>query len=900
MAFEFSLQTAIVGTLGSSMVLAATLYYLWWQDRTQRALYYWSLAFTAQSLRMGVQLALTLGEARLWFVADALFALVTLLIWIGACAARERPDHRWRVFGLLVLALAWEPLAMTISLPFAARTLPLYALACAVMLTAGAKLIAQARRCPGVGYRGLGVLFALLGIHYLDYPFLRTAPWFAPFGFALAATLMLGIGICMLLIIQRRQQSELRQIANRLQREIDGRRQAERDQQEASERFRALAESSELGLAVTDERGCFVYCNPRYLAIANASFEEVQAGTWIEHLHADDREATRQRWRNAIATQTGFSYERRVIDDAGAVHWVYAHIAPIRAATGSFRGFVATVEDLTALRQAEAALRASEARFAGAFNASLDYITISDLDTGRIIDVNEAFVRTTGWSRDEAIGRTSNALGIWPKPEQRAEMIALLRERGFLREYPMQLGIRSGATVDCLLNASLIDLGDTQLLLGVVRDISLIKRADEALRRNEEYFSRIVHYSPVALAITDAETHHLIDCNSSWQGLLGYTREQVIGRHPNDFGLWADPNDRVVLYRALQAAGDKLDRYEVRYRKADGGILFGLVSGRLFDIGGRRCYLWSVTDITLRHDFEERMKQLNAELETRVEARTAELRHAQDELIRAEKLAALGALVAGVAHELNTPIGNSVTVASTLHDKTAEFAALIAGGELRRSSLNAFLDTARTASDLLLRSLNQARSLVVSFKQVAVDQTSDQRRVFDVREVVDEVLTTLSPTIRKTPYRVVAEIPPGIVVDGFPGPFGQAITNFVTNALLHAFEGRDSGTVSIVAEQPARTDADAPPELILTVADDGIGIADDDLRRIFDPFFTTKLGRGGSGLGLNIVYNIVTRVLGGRISVSSSLGGGTRFVLTMPLCAPTQAAQPDQDNRSTE
>jgi signal transduction histidine kinase len=215
-----------------------------------------------------------------------------------------------------------------------------------------------------------------------------------------------------------------------------------------------------------------------------------------------------------------------------------------------------------------------------------------------------------------------------------------------------------------------------------------------------------------------------------------------------------------------------------------------------------------------------------------------------------------------------------------LHDKTIEFADQVDVGTLRRSSLNAYLESACTASDLLLRNLSQAHELVASFKQVAVDQTSDQRRRFDLREVVGEVLTTLSPTLRKTPFKVTMEIPEGIVMDSFPGPLGQVVSNFVNNAVLHAFEGRDHGHVGLRASLVGND------EVMLSVNDDGIGIPEENLRRIFDPFFTTKLGQGGSGLGLSIVYNIATRVLGGRVTVSSELGKGATFTLRMPASAP--------------
>ncbi|MFC5301426.1 PAS domain S-box protein [Azospira restricta] len=1013
MTFEFSLQTAILCTLGSSLILAATFLYLWRTD-AQRFLLYWSLAFLAQALRMGAQLAVTLGVGAAGLVADLLFALAALLIWHGCRLLADAAPRIPPAAAALAVALLWGAWAGSAELSFLARTLPLYAIAGGLLIHAGAILKRLGDRQPGIGYRPLAALFVLLGVHYLDYPLLRPVPWFAPVGFALAAVLMLGIGIMMLIITQRRQQAQLRELTATLRAEMAERRASERRLQasevrfrgifegvagiavqgydpdrrviywndasarffgyrreqalgrpidelllaaderaafragvdawlaggpapaagefalrrddgsiirvystqvmisnlagepeiycidldlseihrlqgelrEYSERFRAIAESSELGVVVADERGNFIYCNSRYLALSASSMDEVRAGRWIEHLHPDDREPMRARWREAIATRSGFTMERRVIAADGATIWARAHIVPIHAEDGAFRGFVATVEDISALKEAELALRLSEAKFSGAFHASLDYVTLSDLESGEIYEVNEAFEQLTGWTRAEAIGHTAAELGIWPDATARDAAIARLREQGFLREHPIRIGTRDGRQVDGLLNASLIGVDGRQYLLGVVRDITLQKQAEEALRRSEEKFSRIVHYSPAALAITDAETGVVVDFNRAWQELLGYTREQVIGRNSREFGLWFDDAERDALYRKLADGNGELDRYECRYRRADGTAVYGLISGRLFDIGGRGCYLWSVTDITLRHQLEQRMAELNAELEARVAERTAELQRAQDELIRSEKLAALGALVAGVAHELNTPIGNSVTVASTLHERTQEFAGQIDDGLLRRSALNAYLDAARTASDLLLRNLDQARNLVTSFKQVAVDQTSDQRRRFDLREVVGEVLMTLSPTIRKTPFKVAMEIPEGIVLDSYPGPLGQVITNFVTNSLVHAFDGRRRGQVVIRAGVPEHG------QVVMTVEDDGVGIAEEHFRRIFDPFFTTKLGQGGSGLGLHIVYNIVTRVLGGRISLDSRLGTGTTFMLTMPLCAPSAEKDP--------
>ena len=295
---------------------------------------------------------------------------------------------------------------------------------------------------------------------------------------------------------------------------------------------------------------------------------------------------------------------------------------------------------------------------------------------------------------------------------------------------------------------------------------------------------------------------------------------------------------------------------------------------------------------------EHALRDINQTLEERVQLRTAELekanaklndsikllQFAQDDLVRAEKLAALGALVAGVAHELNTPIGNAVTIASTLRDKSNEFAHACADGNQRRSVLDEYTNTIMQGSELVMRNLFQAADLVANFKQVAVDQTSAQRRRFDLKEVIEEVLSTLHHLVRNKPVKVTTLLAAGIDMDSSPGPLGQVINNLFNNALIHGFAGRNGGEVVI----EARADGDAG--VTIEIRDDGNGISADNLGRVFDPFFTTRLGQGGSGLGLNIVHNIITQLLGGRISVDSPARKGTRFRIELPRIAIAPAA----------
>jgi signal transduction histidine kinase len=264
----------------------------------------------------------------------------------------------------------------------------------------------------------------------------------------------------------------------------------------------------------------------------------------------------------------------------------------------------------------------------------------------------------------------------------------------------------------------------------------------------------------------------------------------------------------------------------------------------------------------------EANKELAGSLET--------LQHAQDELVRSEKLAALGALVAGVAHELNTPIGNSLLAVSTLIDQTRSFSRATAEG-IKRSTLQQFVDDVSSGGEIVLRNLHRAVDLVSSFKQVAVDRTTSHCREFLLSDLANEILLVLVPTFKKSGIAVRQEIPATIMMTSYPGPFGQVLINLINNGLTHAFEGRSDGEIVVSA---STIDGE---RVSIVVADNGAGIAPENMGRIYDPFFTTKLGRGGSGLGLNIVYNIVYGVLRGKIEVESELGVGTRFILTLPL-----------------
>jgi signal transduction histidine kinase len=263
----------------------------------------------------------------------------------------------------------------------------------------------------------------------------------------------------------------------------------------------------------------------------------------------------------------------------------------------------------------------------------------------------------------------------------------------------------------------------------------------------------------------------------------------------------------------------------------------------------------------------------------RAEQALEDLREAQQNLIAAEKLAALGGLVAGVAHEVNNPIGISLTVASSFARRCDDFAKEFHSGPLRRSRLEEFLEGGRDAATQLVANLQRAGELVQSFKQVAVDRSHAERRPFDLRESTDQIVASLRPVLKKSQIALTVDVPPGITMDSYPGSYGQVLTNLFLNSVVHAFPEGRAGSVIVEARQ-VREDVD------IFVSDDGVGMSDEIQRRALDPFFTTRRNEGGTGLGLHIIFNLVTQQLGGRLTFESRLGWGTRFRITIPRVAP--------------
>ena len=399
-----------------------------------------------------------------------------------------------------------------------------------------------------------------------------------------------------------------------------------------------------------------------------------------------------------------------------------------------------------------------------------------------------------------------------------------------------------------------------------------LHRRTAALRASEGRLSTILQSSPFPIVIARRADGRILFANAPTADLLELPSLDALGRSMPEFV------EGSIDWRAF-ADGvfrrGRLTDFETRLKTADERPFWGVLSAMAMDYEGEEAMFLALHDISARKYAENALVAAKDQAERALH----DLQRTQRSLVQAEKLASLGALVAGVAHEINTPVGIGVTAASYLGELTRQFRRTITEGALRRRDLDDFIDRIEEASAMILANLERAGTLVQSFKQVAVDQTSEARRPFELRGYLEGVLGSLAPQLKRTLHRVTLDCPEGITMDSYPGALSQVVSNLVMNALLHAFQPDVPGLIAIAVRR------DGEAEVVMEFTDDGRGIPPENLERIFEPFFTTRRSEGGSGLGLHIVYNIVVGTLGGRIAVSSAPGAGCRFTIGLPLTA---------------
>ena len=549
---------------------------------------------------------------------------------------------------------------------------------------------------------------------------------------------------------------------------------------------------------------------------------------------------------------------------------------------------------------AEAAMRLSARNYQALFDHSPDAVLVRDVGSGAIVDCNSRFRVMFGYDTEAIEGLMSVDLCA---DEPQYDAVALAQWTDRVRDegaqfFEWRCKRKDGSVFWSEISVTRFEMAHGQRTVSTIRDISDRKQAQAMALEFEHSLQQVYQSLPVAVFAINTR-HQITFWNPHMTRLTGVHAQAVVGTTETWRGIY--PSARPCLLDVLVAGTKKEDLGRLYPGTLqESAIIPGAMEGEDYfpDLDDGRG-MWirycaaplrdaqgditgaieTMIDVTHIKRSQITLEELNRDLEARVAARNAELQLAIGQLLQSEKLAALGRLVAGIAHELNTPIGNVMTVASTLKEEVTEFSQRLISGTARRSDVEIGASRLQEASALIERNAVKAAKLIRDFKEVAVDQSSSRRRSFALLTMVGDILTTTSPAFKSTQHQVALDIAPELELDSYPGPLEQVLTHFLTNSLNHGFEGMSHGRITITAHR----DSDC---VVMEYADNGCGMAVTNLPHIFEPFYTTRLGNGGSGLGLYIVYNLVTNVLGGSIVPQSTPGIGMRFVLRLPLQAP--------------
>jgi len=526
--------------------------------------------------------------------------------------------------------------------------------------------------------------------------------------------------------------------------------------------------------------------------------------------------------------------------------------------------------------QAEESLKNSETQFRALTESSEDVIIRFDKDC-RQLYVNPAVKKILLFEAKELIGKTHRELEfpedfliIWEQ--------AILKTFKIKKPHRVEFQLPNNIWIDWLLSPEISSSGEVNAVISSARNITQRKNYEIELNQLRLFSENIIDSMPSVLIGIDSHKN-IIHWNLEAESITNLSSHFVKFKKLKGVISTLDPyldqywdekqdqqpwkKEKIILFDDPIRYYDIII-YPLKQKEDDGAVI-------------------RLDDVTERGLMELRIKNLNVELEERVELRTVELQQSlsklkqtQDYLVQSEKMAALGALVAGVSHEINTPLGLGVTESTFLKEKAEECLKAYQEESMTENYFKDFLDETISSTASIYRNLERTGKLINSFKQVAVDQTSEDLRVFKVKEYIDGIILSLTPKLKKTSHKISIDCPEKLKIKNYPGVFSQIITNLIINSLTHGFTKIKQGNITLIIESKKNT-------LWLIYRDNGIGMPPEEVKKVFDPFFTTKRGQGGTGLGMHIVFNLVAQKLQGKISCTSSPDNGVEFTLNFPV-----------------
>ena len=666
--------------------------------------------------------------------------------------------------------------------------------------------------------------------------------------------------------------------------DITERKLAELALRESEFRLRAFIDNTPSIVYMKNLNGNYVLANDRFKNVFGLADGKLIGKTDYEILSKETADELRRNDMDLLRSKAPITREEKVARKGVTYEYLSVKF-PIFDAHGEVAYVAGISTDITDRKKIEAALQASEATYRTLIDHAPEAILVLDVaHDARFIEVNKHAVQLFGHTQEELLGKTPVELSKPVQPDGRsaesaaADYIAQALG-GAETRFEWTCRHASGRDIPCEIHlVRLPDIDGKIHLRSSITDITERKAAQAAILRERNFLQALLESIPTPVFYKNRAGVYM-GCNEAFLSIMKMERQDIIGREVAD---WLPPHLAKIYQEKDEElySGTGRQVFEKLINEHLGEPRHVVFHRAVFkdpdgDIGG---VIGVMLDVTELQKTRIALEELNRVLESRVSERTSELQQAMKHLIQSEKLAALGNLVAGIAHELNTPIGNIVTVASTLKDETSSFHKRLSSGTIRRSEALASAALMQQAGEMIENNAVRGAKLISDFKQVAVDQSSARRRTFDLRDTIEEVMTTLHPMLKRTTHKIDIDIPEKIELDSYPGPIEQIITNLIANSLIHGLDDRATGNIIISARSENHT-------VILDYSDDGRGMDEDTLAQIFDPFYTTKLGQGGSGLGLYIVYNLVTGVLGGKINAISSPGTGARFHMRLPRVA---------------
>lgn len=648
--------------------------------------------------------------------------------------------------------------------------------------------------------------------------------------------------------------------------------------------FQSFANTSGQGFAMANFDGKLIYVNPALSNLLGYENEkEILNKELLSFFPSNSKERLTKELFPRVKSKGKWVGELSLLQKKGPEIPCLINMFLVRNNDNKPMYIAGLITDMTEKKQAEEFLHLQ----ISALDAAANAIVITNLK-GDIVWCNNAFEDLTGYEKEEVIYKNLSILHSGKQSKEFYENMwkSILEGNKWHGEIINQR--KNGVvyieeqTITPVFNKD----GNLTYFVAVKQDITERKRAEKEIKELNEYLEKRVKNRTKELqemneALHESEEKYrtlfesnsdavmlidnlrIVDCNPAALEVFGCeNKEGFIGKTILDFSPEEQPtgtNSEEEIIKHLDFTYlNNNDKYEWLHLHKNGTPFNAEVWLTQMDLAGENFIQAVVRDITEKKRAEK------------------ELKLAQAKLVQAEKMAALGELVAGVAHEINTPIGIGVTAASYLNDKTKGLLNSYDNDLLKKSELEKYFDVASSATNTILNNLEKAADLVRSFKQVAVDQSSDELRTFKVCEYLDEILLSLKPKLKKTKHEIFTSCDENISIKSYPGAIYQIITNLVINSLIHGFEEKESGKIVIDIKLKENY-------LKLNYSDDGKGIRKENIKKIFDPFYTTKRGMGGSGLGLHIVYNLVLQKLKGTIDVESDTEKGVNFLIVFPV-----------------